>query len=174
MNKLEFPLLMDALCQIGWNWPSSSEEEDLKFRRCYLLFRNYPRWKRMGSFTWTNLNPLHPRIENGQAVLEKKMKMWKIYDNNNNDDNDNNNGRRKTDKFWSEKLGWIKITSYINGLDIIHSLYKFFQKLSRRLIKGLSSVLMIRNFDANLLMTLNIIFRSMQAFKRNKSKSFSI
>ena len=31
-------------------------------------------------------------IEIGQVVLEKKMKMWKVYDNaNNDDDNANNN-----------------------------------------------------------------------------------
>ena len=34
-------------------------------------------------------------VEIGPLVLEKKMKMWKVYDNddndNDNDDNDNNN-----------------------------------------------------------------------------------
>ena len=35
--------------------------------------------------------------EIGPVVLEKKMKMWKVY-NNANDDNDNG--------LWSEKLTW--------------------------------------------------------------------
>ena len=30
-------------------------------------------------------------VEIGPVVLEKKMKMWKVYDNDDNDDNDNNN-----------------------------------------------------------------------------------
>ena len=29
-------------------------------------------------------------IKIGSVVLEKKMKMWKVYDDNDNDDNDNN------------------------------------------------------------------------------------
>ena len=56
-------------------------------------------------------------VEIGPVVLEKKMKMWKVYDNNNdaNDDNndanednndDNDDGQRTTDKFWSEKFNW--------------------------------------------------------------------
>ena len=30
-------------------------------------------------------------VENGWVVLEKKVKMWKVYDNNNNNTDDNNN-----------------------------------------------------------------------------------
>ena len=38
-------------------------------------------------------------VENGPVVLEKKMKMWKVYDNandnaNDNKDNDDNDGQR--------------------------------------------------------------------------------
>ena len=40
-------------------------------------------------------------VEIGPVVLEKKMKMWKVYDNVNNNANNNDN-----DKFWSEKLTW--------------------------------------------------------------------
>ena len=61
-------------------------------------------WKRAGLFIWTNLNPLHPRmlcakVEIGPVVLEKKMKMWKVYGRT--------DGRtdRQTDR-WSEKLTW--------------------------------------------------------------------
>ena len=44
-------------------------------------------WKRAWPFIWTNLNPHNPRIVwvkfgwNWPVVLEKKMKMWKVYDN---------------------------------------------------------------------------------------------
>ena len=38
-----------------------------------------------------------------QVVLEKKMKMVKVY--HNNDDNANDDDK-KTDKFWSENLTW--------------------------------------------------------------------
>ena len=58
-------------------------------------------WKRSGPFVWTNLYPFHPRIsmfcvslvEIGLVVLEKKMKMWKVY-------------RQTTDDRYSEKLTW--------------------------------------------------------------------
>ena len=37
-------------------------------------------------------------VKIGPVVLEKEMKMWKVYDDN---DDDNTT---TTDKFWSEKL----------------------------------------------------------------------
>ena len=43
-------------------------------------------------------------VEIGSMVLEKKMKIWNVYDNANNDDDDNDDKRLTTDKFWSEKL----------------------------------------------------------------------
>ena len=44
-------------------------------------------------------------IEIGQVVLEKKMKMWKVYDNNDdNDNNDNNYGQRTN--FDQKKITW--------------------------------------------------------------------
>ena len=33
-------------------------------------------------------------VEIGPVVLEKKMKMLKVYDNDNNDNNDNDDGQR--------------------------------------------------------------------------------
>ena len=36
-------------------------------------------------------------VEIGPVVLEKKMKMWIVYNNDNDDEGDG-------DKFWSEKL----------------------------------------------------------------------
>ena len=37
--------------------------------------------KRAGPFVWTNLNPLYPKslVEIGPVVLEKRMKLWKVY-----------------------------------------------------------------------------------------------
>ena len=49
--------------KFGWNWPRGFGEEDfLILSMYYSLFRNYFPWKRAGSFIWTNLNPLHPRM----------------------------------------------------------------------------------------------------------------
>ena len=55
------------------------------------------------SFIRTSLNPLYPRIlvpslvEIGLVVLEKKMKMWIVYDkdDDDNDDDDKDDGQRK-------------------------------------------------------------------------------
>ena len=33
-------------------------------------------------------------VEIGPVVLEKKMKVWKVYDNANNEDDDNDDGQR--------------------------------------------------------------------------------
>ena len=54
---------------------------------------------------WINLNPFiqgcfgQILVEIGPVVLEKMMKMWKVYDNDNDNDKDD---------FWSEKLTWAK------------------------------------------------------------------
>ena len=68
------------LCaKFGWNWPSGSGEET---------------WvhKTQGWFE-TSL------VEIGQVVLEKKMEMWKVYDNaNDNDDNENDGQRTNFDQ----------------------------------------------------------------------------
>ena len=87
----------DALCQVWlklaqWLW-----------RRRYLNFRQiiYFRyfliispWKGAGSFIWTNLNPLHPRMLcakfgwNWPSGSEEEDENVKVYDNANDDDND--------------------------------------------------------------------------------------
>ena len=57
-------------------------------------------WKRAGPFIWANLNPLHPRMHDskfGPVVLEKKVKMWKIY---------RQTDRQTTNDRWSERLTW--------------------------------------------------------------------
>ena len=72
-------------------------------------------------FIWTNLNPHHPRMfcanfgwnrpsgsredENVKSLRQQQRRQWR---------------RRKTDKFWSEKLTWsigsveLKINNYFN------------------------------------------------------------
>ena len=97
------------LCaKFGWNWPNGSGEED--FFNSSMYFHNFviiSPWNRAGSFIWINLNPftqgcfVPSLVEIGQVVLEKKMKMWQVYDNN---DDDNKDSTTTTDKFWSEKL----------------------------------------------------------------------
>ena len=61
-----------------------------------------------GPSTWTNLNSHHPKIlcarfiETDPVVLEKKTKVWKVYDNK------RQQYRRQwtTDKFRSKHLTW--------------------------------------------------------------------
>ena len=63
LNKHELPSLKDTLCQVWMNWPTFSGEEDIfKLVNIFSLFIIISRWKRAGSFIWTNLNSLHPRI----------------------------------------------------------------------------------------------------------------
>ena len=58
------PLHPRMLCaKFGWNWPSGSGEEDILISSMYFrYFEIISPWKRAGSFIWTNLNPLHPRM----------------------------------------------------------------------------------------------------------------
>ena len=78
LNPLH-PRMLCAKC--GWNWLSGSREEDYSFLSmyfCYIIIISP--WERAGSFIWTNLNPLHPRIlwpslvDIGSVVLKK---IWK-------------------------------------------------------------------------------------------------
>ena len=49
--------------KFGWNWPSGSGEELFYILLMYFLyFVIISPLKRSGSFIWTNLNPLHPRM----------------------------------------------------------------------------------------------------------------
>ena len=74
------PFTQGCLCQIWlklaqrfWRWRFSN------FFNVFSLFRNYPPWKRVEPFIWTNFNPHHPRmlvpslVEIGPLVLEKKF-----------------------------------------------------------------------------------------------------
>ena len=77
-----------------------------RFLKFVINFRNLviiSLGKRAGPFIWSNLNPFHPRmlcakeVEMGPVILEKKMKMWKVYDNDdNNDDGQRTNFDQKS------------------------------------------------------------------------------
>ena len=58
------PLHPRMLCaKFGWNWPSGSREEDFLISSMYFrYFEIISSWKTAGSFIWTNLIPLHPRM----------------------------------------------------------------------------------------------------------------
>ena len=66
--------------KFGWNWLSSSWEEDFLISSVYFrYFLIISLWKRVWPFIWTKLNPLHPGcfvpslVEIGSVVLEKKI-----------------------------------------------------------------------------------------------------
>ena len=64
-NKLESPSpkVMMHCDKFGWNWLSGYGEEDVSISWMYFhYFVITTPWKREGSFTWINLNPLHPRM----------------------------------------------------------------------------------------------------------------
>ena len=69
----------------------------LKFVNIFSQFRNHFSLEKGGALHLKKLTSLTPRMLcakfgwNGPVVLEKKLKMWKVYDNDNIDnDNDNN------------------------------------------------------------------------------------
>ena len=77
------------LCaKFGWNWPSGSGEEDIFVSWSSMYFRYFvftPLGKGWGpSFeqTWIPSTQgcfVSSLVEIGTVVLEKKMKMWKVY-----------------------------------------------------------------------------------------------
>ena len=113
MNKLKSPSPKNDLYQV-WlklaNWFLERRFFYLSMYICFfvLIFS----LKRTGALIW-NLNSLHPRmlVEIGPVVLEKKMKLWKVYDNANDDANYNEGQRtillRKA--HLSLRLRWAKM-----------------------------------------------------------------
>ena len=89
-------------------------------------------WKRAGPFIWTKLKPLHPRMlcakfgRNWHFVLEKKMKMWKVYRRTDGrTDRQTDDGRQVIKKaHLSFQLRWAKkgagpfIKSDLKGLEV--------------------------------------------------------
>ena len=103
LNSL-YPRMLCA--KFGWNWPSGSGEEDFLVLSMYFrYFLIISPWKRAGPFTFTNLNPLHPRM------LCAKFGWYWLCGSGEEDENVKSLRRRQlqrqtTDKFWSEKLTW--------------------------------------------------------------------
>ena len=87
------------LCvKFGWNWYSGSGEEDFLISSVYLwYFVIISPWKRAGPSseqTWilfTQRCFMLCSVQIVPVVLDKKMKIWNVYDINDNDD-----GRRTT------------------------------------------------------------------------------
>ena len=75
--------------KFGWNWPIGSGEEDLKIY--FHSFVIISLWKRMRSLfekTWIPFIKgcfVPSLVEIGPVVLEKKKKMWKVYNNDHED-----------------------------------------------------------------------------------------
>ena len=86
------------LCaKYNWYWPTGSGEEDFKNSSMYFrYFVIISPWKRTGPFIWTNWIPFTQvcfvlsLVEIGPMVLEKKKKIWKVF----NDDDNNDDGQR--------------------------------------------------------------------------------
>ena len=85
---------------------SGSGQEDflistMYFRYFVIIFP----WKSAGSFIWTNLNPLYPRM-----LCAKFVWNWPSAsgeeDGNVKSLRQRQRRQRTTDKFWSEKLAW--------------------------------------------------------------------
>ena len=86
LNKLEFPLPKDALCQVWLKLAQRFWRRFLNFVNVFSLFCNIFLWKKDGILfieqTWI---PVIQRcfvpnlVEIGWMALEKKSKMWKVY-----------------------------------------------------------------------------------------------
>ena len=108
------PLHPRMLWAFTCNWPSGSEEENLKFRRC--IFAIISPWNRRGlsiEQTWIPITQgwfVLSSVEIGPMVLEKKMKMWKVYRQT------ERRTDRQTDDRWANKTNstvWVFLTIYI-------------------------------------------------------------
>ena len=105
------PLHLSMLCaKFDWNWPSGFGEDflNLSMYFCYIVII-YPwkAWALSYEQTWIPFTQgcfLPSLVEIGPVVLEKKMKMWKVYDNNDNDDD----GQRTNFDQKSLRLMWAK------------------------------------------------------------------
>ena len=92
------PLHPRMLCaKFGWNWLSGSGEETFLILSMYFhYFIIISPLKRTGPFNWKTWIPftqgcfVPSLVEIDPVVLEKKMKMWKVYDDDDDDNDDNN------------------------------------------------------------------------------------
>ena len=87
------PLHLSMLCaKFDWNWPSGFGEDflNLSMYFCYIVIISpWKGWTLSYEQTWIPFTQgcfVPSLVEIGPVVLEKKMKMWKVYDNNDYDD----------------------------------------------------------------------------------------
>ena len=90
----------------SWNWPSGYGEED--FLNLSMYFHNsviISTWKRAWPFIWSNLNPLHIRINSCQVWLKLAHWFWRR--------------RSKCEKFKTMKTKTTTMTTTDNGQILI-------------------------------------------------------
>ena len=97
VNKLESHSPKDGLCQ---DWLKLAQ---WFLRKRFLYFHHFviiSPWKRVGHFSWTILNPHHPRMLCAEFV-------WNWFScSEEEDEHVKSLRRRTTNKFCSEKLTW--------------------------------------------------------------------
>ena len=104
LNKLEFPSPKDALCQVNLKLAQwFLRRRLLNFINVYSLFHNYLPLEKDVAVDLNIFESPSPKDSLCQVwlklalVLEKKMKMWKVY---------RRTDRQTTDNRRSEKLTW--------------------------------------------------------------------
>ena len=99
--------------KFSWYWPSGSGEDDFSnLFNVFSLFRNYLSLEKGRSpsseqiwMPFTQGCFVQSLVEIGPVVLEKKMKMWKVY-RQTDTPTDGQTDRQTPDDRWSEKLTW--------------------------------------------------------------------
>ena len=111
LNKLESPSPKDTLCQV-WlklaQWFSRRRSFNFVNVHVFSLFRSYLPLEKRGTLHLNKIEFPSPKDalckvwlklaqwfwrKRWKVVLEKRMKMWKDYDNANDNANNNNNGQ---------------------------------------------------------------------------------
>ena len=118
-NKLKSSSLKDAFCQVWLKWAKLFWRRRFSNFNVFSLFHNYFSLEKGRALHLNNLNPLYPRMLcakfgwNWLVVLEKKMKMWKVYKKT-----DRQTDRQTTRKaHLSFQLRWAKnLTGCFTGL----------------------------------------------------------
>ena len=98
-QKVHLLFYQDSSVEFCWNWASGSGEED--FRNSVNEFRYL--FGQVVALHWNKIDALcfvPSMVETGPVVLEKKIKMWKVYDNN--DDNEDGDFDQKSS--WAFKF----------------------------------------------------------------------
>ena len=85
LNRFESPLPKDALCQVGWNWPSGSGEVDVQISSMYFhyLIILSPLGKGHGPLLKQTLIPFTQGcfLVNFNEIGPVLLKIWNVYHN---------------------------------------------------------------------------------------------